>query len=187
MKRFLSIVLALMLLVAVVPTAAFAASATKTVYVSSTGTGTLNLRASASYDSKVVGYVKHNDTVTWKSVKGDWSKVTVKRTGVTGWLKTIYIDGTTKLLGTGYKAINAAKGEKVKVYKKADATSKVKGTITKSDTVLVSYTEDEFAYVTVTGSGLKGWILIDVIGKTVKLSADAVPFDAKTVYTVTAP
>ena len=181
MKRFVSILLALMLFIAVMPTAAFADS-TKTVYVSSTGSGTLNLREGPGYEYAVKGYVKHNYKVTVKATSGVWSQVKVKKTGKTGWIRTMYIDGTTKALGNGYKAIIAG----TKVYKKADSSSSVLGTITTADTVRVTYTEHDFAKVKVTDSGLTGWIPISCIGGTVKLIPDAPPSSSSTVYRTTA-
>ena len=166
MKRFLAILLAMMLIVAVLPTSALAAS-TKTVYVSRNGGNSrINLRTGPGYDYPESGNVaRHNDKVTVKSTDGEWSKVTVKRSGKTGWIRTYYIDGTTKELGTGTKLINKA----TKVYAKADTKSTVKGSLTAGDTVKVYYTERDFARVTVTGSTLKGWIPMRVIGDTVNL------------------
>ena len=181
MKRFVSILLALMLFIAVMPTTAFAGS-TKTVYVSSTGSGTLNLREGPGYEYEVKGYVKHNYKVSVKDTSGVWTKVKVKKTGKIGWIRTMYIDGTTKALGNGYKAIIAG----TKVYKKADSSSSVVGSITTADTVKVTYTEHDFASVKVTDSGLTGWIPISCIGGTVKLTPDAPPSSSSTVYRTTA-
>ena len=179
MKRVLCIMLALMLLMAMVPSTAFAAGSKK-VYVSSTGKGTLNLRAGPGYSYAVLGYVHHNNKVKTFETSGDWTKV--KYGKKIGWIKTMYIDGTTKELGKGYKAIDSA----TQVYAKADTGSSVVGSLTTSDTVKVYYTENDMASVRVTGSSLSGWIPISVIGATVTLKADTPPSSAKTAYRTTA-
>lgn len=114
MKKLIALMLALMLLVAALPVSAFAEYTAK-VYVSRTGKGTLNLRAGPGYLYIVQGYVKHNKKVTvTDETSGDWVKIKVGKK--TGWIKTMYVDGTTKELGNGYKAIDFA----TNVYKKAD-------------------------------------------------------------------
>ena len=179
MKRLLSIMLALVLLIAIVPTTAFAASSRR-VYISSTGKGTLNMRGGPGYDYTVVGYVSHNKKVKIYEEEDDWTLI--RNGSKYGWIKTMYIDGTTKELGNGYKAILQASN----VYAKADEGSAVKGSITTSDTVKVYYTENDMASVVVTDSGLSGWIPIDVIGGTVKLEPDTPPSSSSTVYRTTA-
>lgn len=181
MKRIVSLMLALMLIIAVMPTSAFAAS-TKTVYVSRNGGDSrIYLREGPGYDYEDIGsVVKHNDKVTVKKTSGEWSKVKVSRTGKTGWIRTYYIDGTTKKLGTGSHVVL----KKTKVYSKANNSSKVAGTLSKGDTVKVYYTECDFAKVTVTGSTLRGWIPMRLIGDEVDLKADKPSASAKTVYRV---
>lgn len=180
MKKLIALMLALMLLVAALPCAAFAEYKAK-VYVSCTGKGTLNLRAGPGYEFIVLGYVKHNKRVTVTDEEnGDWVKIKVGKK--IGWIKTMYVDGTTKELGEGYKAIDVA----TNVYKKADESSSVRGYITTSDTVRVFYTENDMASVRVTGSNLSGWIPIDTIGETVELKPDVPPVYSDTVYRTTA-
>ena len=179
MKRLLSIMLALVLLIAIVPTTAFAASSRR-VYISSTGKGTLNMRGGPGYDYTVVGYVSHNKKVKIYEEEDDWTLI--RNGSKYGWIKTMYIDGTTKELGNGYKAILQASN----VYAKADEGSAVKGSITTSDTVKVYYTENDMASVVVTDSGLSGWIPISCIGGTVTLKPDTPPASSSTVYRTTA-
>ncbi len=178
MKKILSIVLALTLLLAVLPASAFASSSRK-IYVSCNGKGTLNLRSGPGYEYESIGYVHHNDRVKVYESSGVWSRIKYK--GKTGWIRTMYIDGTTKALGTGFKAIVAA----TNVYSSADATAVV-GFVTTADTVKVYYTERDFASVHVSDSGLSGWIPISCIGGTVKLTADNPPVDSDAVYRTTA-
>lgn len=178
MKKILAIVLALTLLIAVLPASAFAASSKK-IYVSSTGKGTLNLRSGPGYEYASIGYVHHNNKVKVYESSGVWSRI--KYGGKTGWIRTMYIDGTTKALGNGYKAIVAP----TSVYSSADATSVV-GSVSTADTVKVYYTERDFASVHVSDSGLSGWIPISCIGGTVKLTADNPPSGSDVVYRTTA-
>lgn len=178
MKKLLSIMLVLMLLVAMVPSTALAAS--KKVYVSSTGKGTLNMRGGPGYEYTVVGYVSHNAKVKTYEEDGDWTLI--KKGKLYGWIKTIYIDGTTKALGNGFKAIDY----NTPVYAKADESSSVKGNITTADTVKVYYTENDMASVVVTDSNLSGWIPIDAIGETVKVVPDTPPSYSDSVYRTTA-
>lgn len=181
MKKLIALMLAMMLVVAVMPTAAFAAS-TKTVYVSRNGGNSrINLRSGPGYDYEATGNVaRHNDKVTVSKTSGSWSKVTVSRTGKTGWIRTYYIDGTTKALGKGTHEITA----KTKVYKEADNSSKVYGSLAVGDTVKVYYTERDFAKVTITGSTVRGWIPMRVIGDEVDLTAVKPSSTADTVYRV---
>ena len=106
MKRLVSMILAVMLFVAVIPATAFASSS-KTVYVSRNG-GKIYMRTGPGYDYEAGSTVKHNAKVTVKDTSGKWSKIKVNSTGKTGWIRTMYINGTTKDLGTGYKAIKEA-------------------------------------------------------------------------------
>jgi len=123
MKRFVAILLAVMLMIAVMPTAAFAAS-TKTVYVSRGDTNSrIYFRSGPGYDYPEKGTVYHKDKVSVIESGDDWSKVKITSTkgsylGATGYIRTYYIDGTTEALCTGAKAIKIA----TKVYASADTS-----------------------------------------------------------------
>lgn len=180
MKRFIAIFLAAMLLVAVMPVSAFASS-TKTVYVSRNGSGTLNLRKGPGYDYGTTGsYAYHNSKVSVLDTSGKWSKVKVKSSGKTGWIRTYYIDGTTKSLGTGTHKITKA----ATVRASASSSASSKGSVSVGDTVKVYYTERDYASVTVTGSSVKGWIPMSCIGGKVSMKADEPTSSASTVYRV---
>ena len=180
MKRFLAIVLTAMLLVAALPVSAFA-DTTKTVYVSRNGSGQINLRKGAGYSYEVTGnYAYHNSKVSVLSSSGKWSKVKVKSSGKVGWIRTYYIDGTTKALGTGTHQIKSA----ASVYAKADSSSSKKGSVAAGDTVKVFYTERDFASVTITGSSVEGWIPMSCIGGAVNLTPEKPSGGAKTAYRV---
>lgn len=179
MKKLLSIMLALMLLVAMIPSTAMAAGSKK-VYISSTGKGTLNMRGGPGTEYTVVGYVSHNKKVRTYEEDGEWTLI--KNGSKYGWIKTMYIDGTTKALGNGFKAINLASP----VYALADVYSATVGSVSTLDTVKVYYTENDMASVVVTDTGLSGWIPISVIGVTVKVVADNPPAGSDSTYRTTA-
>ncbi len=182
MKRFISILLALMLFVAIIPATAFAAS-TKTVYISRNGEGTINLRKGPGYDYAITGsYAHHNNKVTVKKTSGKWSKVTVNATGKTGWIRTYYIDGTTKKLGTGVHVIKKS----ATVYATAKSSAAKKGKVVKGDTVKVYYTERDYAKVAINGVSGMGWIPMSCIGGVVDPTPDKPSGGSKEVYSTTA-
>ncbi len=89
MKRFLLI--ALVLLLAFTMTGMAEELSTATVYVRAGG-GTLNLREGQGTNTKSLGFVKHGDKVTIVEYNPDgWSKITVERTGLTGYINTAYL------------------------------------------------------------------------------------------------
>lgn len=182
MKRFLAIFLAAMLLVAVMPVSAFA-SGTKTVYISRNGSGQINLRKGAGYDYGVTGnYVYHNNKVEVLKTSGKWSKVKVKSSGKSGWIRTYYIDGTTKSLGTGTHKIK----KDASVHSKASSSSSKVGEVEVGDTVKVYYTERDYASVTVSGSSVKGWIPMSCIGGVASTKVESPSSGSGTVYRVKA-
>lgn len=156
MKKLISILLAVILLMSALPFTALA-STKYTVYISSTGSGTMNLRAGPGKDYDVKGYVYHGDKVSVLDEDGIWSRVKTS-SGKTGWIKTKYIDGTTKALGTGYKYIDAD-GNAVNVRSGAGTGYSVKGKAYDGAKVKVLNTEDNWAKVTVQSSGLTGWVM----------------------------
>ena len=162
MKRVLAILLAAMLLACALPAGALASSP-KTVYVSSTGSGTLNLRSGPGKDYEVKGYVYHGDKVTPLDKSGEWSKVKTA-SGKTGWIKTKYIDGTTKALGTGTKTVKVPSGSELNLRSGPGNEYSVKGQVKNGATVKVLNTEDDWVKVTVSSSGKTGWIKVKYIG-----------------------
>ena len=187
MKRILSMLLVLTLCMAMLPVAALAAS-TKTVYVSSTGSGTLNLRKGPGKSYAVIGYVHHGDKVTpTGTTSGEWSKITTSK-GKTGWIKTMYFDGTTKELGTGWKNLKLTGSQTMALRKGPGSSYASKATLHAGDTVKVLYTEDGWAKVSVYASGKTGWIKISKIGSTASTGTDpeTPPSSAKKVYRTTA-
>lgn len=149
------ILLALALLLGAFPASAMAASR-KTVYVSSTGSGTLNLRAGPGKDYDVKGYVHHGDRVSVLDERGIWSKV---RTDdyKTGWIKTKYIDGTTRALGTGTKTVRTS-GDSLNLRSGPGTHYSVRGYVWNGARVKVLNTEDDWVKVTVQSTGDTGWI-----------------------------
>ena len=182
MKRVFAILLVMMLCIAMLPATAFAGS--KTVYI--INNGTIYLRAGAGRTYEALGTVKHGDTVSVKGSSGEWSKVKVARTGKTGWIKTMYFDGTTKWLGTG---IHAIKTSTTLNLRRGPSTSySIKSLLYPDDTVKVMETENSWAKVTVSADGLIGWIPIKYVGEIVTPSpaVTVVPASQRKVYHVTA-
>ena len=70
--------------------------------------------------------------------------------GYTGWIRTYYVDGTTKTLCTGSRKIKTA----TKVYASPNTGSAKRGSLSVGETVKVYYFERDFARVIVNGSGL---------------------------------
>lgn len=186
MKRIVSILLAVMLLIAVLPSAAFAAT-TKTVYVSRGDSNSrIYIRSGAGYDYPEKGVVYHKDQVSVLDESGKWSKVTITSTkggykGTTGWIRTYYVDGTTQRLCEGSKAIKST----TKLYASYSTKSSVRGTLYAGDTVKVYYFEQDFAKVIVNGSGKSGWVPMRVIGGTVDPTPEP-PATGSKVYHTTA-
>lgn len=160
MKRLLSILLAVLLLASALPLSAFAETK-YTVYVSSTGSGTLSLREGPGKDYDVIGYVYHGDKVTKLKTSGEWSRVQTSK-NKKGWIKTKYIDGTTKKLGTGYKYVETGGGSiNLRTGPGTDYSSK--GSVKNGAKVKVLNTEDNWVKVTVQSSGATGWIMAKYI------------------------
>ncbi|MBQ6373449.1 MAG: SH3 domain-containing protein [Clostridia bacterium] len=158
MKKLIAILLAVTLLAAVLPGAALA-DGKKTIYISSTGDGTMNLRKGPGKEYGVKGYVHHGDKVTQLDTDGIWSKVKTASNKV-GWIKTKYIDGTTKKLGTGYKLIDGTPT----MRSGPGGSYSSKGKVKDGSKVKVLYTEDDWAKVRVSSTGKTGWIKASYIG-----------------------
>ena len=161
MKRYFAIVLAVMLLLAAALPGAAMAEGKYTVYISSTGSGTLTLRAGPGTDYGVNGYVYHGDRVTKLDASGIWSRVKTAE-GKTGWIKTKYIDGTTRELGTGYKYVKTGGGA-VNLRAGAGTGYASKGSVGNGAKVKVLNTEGAWVRVTVQSSGKTGWIMAKYI------------------------
>ena len=181
MKKVITMLLAVMLLLSALPVGAMAATK-YTVYISSTGSGTLNLRSGpgTSYSSK--GYVHHGDKVTRLDTSGIWSRVKTA-SGVTGWIKTMYIDGTTQALGTGYKTISASGAVNLRSGPGTSYSSKAK--LYSGTKVKVVETEGSWARVTVQSSGKTGWVMRKYIsGSSSGGSSETSSDDTQKVYRV---
>ena len=162
MKRLLSLLL-ILLLCAALPAGALAASGAKTVYISATGSGSLNLRGGPGKEYETVGYVYHGDKVTPGKTSGEWTRVRVSGNGATGWIKTKYIDGTTRSLGSGTWKITASAA--VNLRSGPGTSYGIRGTVQPGYRVKVLNTEDDWIRVTVQNTGATGWIKASAIGK----------------------
>lgn len=187
MKKALSLLLVVLLMMTMLPVSALAAS-TKTVYVSSTGNGTLNVRSGPGKDYSIKGYVHHGDSVDQLSTDGEWSKVKVHDNGVTGWIKTKYIDGTTKDLGSGSKTVKVSSGSSLNLRTGPGTSYSIKGLVANGSKVKVIGTEDDWVKVTVSSSGKTGWIMAKYIGASSGSSSSGSSSggsSAQSVYSVT--
>ena len=155
MKKVFAILLTMALLLGALPMTALAAGR-YTVYISSTGSGTLTLRSGPGTDYGVNGYVSHGDKVTELDTRGIWSRVRTAN-GTTGWIKTKYIDGTTRELGTGYKYVRTDGGS-VTLRAGAGSDYASRGSVANGAKVKVLNTEGNWVRVTVQSSGKTGWI-----------------------------
>lgn len=189
MKRVITMILAVLLLMSALPMSALAATK-YTVYISSTGSGTLNLRSGPGKDYDVKGYVSHGDRVTLLDEEDEWSEVRTA-SGRTGWIKTKYIDGTTRSLGSGYKYVKT-NGGSINLRTGAGTGYGVKGSVANGAKVKVLNTEDSWARVTVQSSGATGWIMAKYLsdtapggGSSSSEGGSAVSGGAQQVYRVT--
>lgn len=160
MKRVFAILMVMALLAAALPVGAMAATK-YTVYISSTGSGTLTLRSGPGTDYGVNGYVHHGDRVTRLDTSGAWSRVKTSG-GRTGWIKTKYINGETRELGTGYKYVKTSGGA-VNLRAGAGTEYASRGTVANGAKVKVLNTEGAWVRVTVQSTGRTGWIMAKYI------------------------
>lgn len=159
MKKMLSVLLTCLLMMAMLMPTALAEDAS--VYVSSTGDGTLNLRSGPGKSYDVKGYVYHSSSVTEISQSGEWSKVKVDATGKTGWIKTKYIDGTTKALGTGKQTVSCPSNLNLRSGPSTEYA--IKGKVKNGASVKVLNTEDNWVKITDYTTGKTGWIMAKYI------------------------
>ena len=155
MKRVFSMLMAVLLILCALPVSAVAET-WKTVYISSTGSGTMNMREGPGMDYDVCGYVHHGEEVEVLSKSGIWSRVR-NEDGDKGWIKTKYIDGTTKALGTGTKTVKTSGGS-LNLRTGPGTGYDVKGQVANGAKVKVLNTEGSWVKVTVQSSGRTGWI-----------------------------
>ena len=163
MKKYLKILLSTCLVLALLVGTALAE--TRSVYISSTGSGTLNVRSGPGKSYSVSGYVHHGDAVTLTgTTSGEWTKVKVNDNGVTGWIKTKYIDGTTASLGSGTKTVSVPGGLNLNLRSGPSTGHSILGKVRSGDTVKVLNTEDAWVRVSVSRTGQSGWIMAKYIG-----------------------
>lgn len=174
MKRFLAILLASILLIAVIPAAAFAASPSLNSEDSDSanckGTvayaainrnhGSIQLRKGPGYEFSRTHTLKHGDKLLVIHSDRKWSYVRLFRNGKKGWVRNHYVDGTCHALIHGVHMIK----RKTPVYKHAHHTSKVLGTLLPGATVRVYKFSHSYAYVKGVNNSLDGgWTRIDAI------------------------
>ena len=157
MKRILSVLLAMLLIVAMLSGAALA-DTTKTVYISSTGKGSLNLRSGpgTSYASK--GTLKNGTAVKVVETEDNWAKITVKSSGKTGWVMLKYIsdDAPVSPTPTEYK-VRSVTADSLNIRKGAGTEYGKVGILHKGDAIKVLGSSGNWYHIQ-TVKGLKGWV-----------------------------
>ncbi len=88
-KKILAVLLVLMLILGALPVAGFAATE-GTVKTTQSG-GSLNLRAGPSTSHESLGYVQDGDAIIVNFQGTEWSNITVKKSGKSGYIKNKYI------------------------------------------------------------------------------------------------
>ncbi len=148
----------------------------KNVYINENG-GTLNVRAGEGTGYAINGYVAHGDAITVQHVGSTWAKIRVNGSGVTGYIKNIYIYGyATAGWGAFVDSVNGGSapvtptgpyeaGVVVTKYAKslvniraaASSSSAKVGSVTRG-TYLKIYGSEGNWYKVVTKGGLVGYI-----------------------------
>lgn len=90
-----------------------------TVYVGKDG-GSLNVRKGPGTDYGIAGYVKHGQSISILSEGSTWTKIKVKSSGVTGYIKNKYIVGLSSASGSSSPSSSGS-------YDAASVTTKTYG------------------------------------------------------------
>ena len=118
-RRALCLVMVAAMLLATAMPALAASKKGKGAYVVSTVErgDRLNVHASASIDGKIIGHLKKNTVVVYKSIKNGWWKVSFY--GGSGYVDRRFLTSVASLPSAKYKAV-----KKVPVYAKASKNSR---------------------------------------------------------------
>lgn len=159
-KRFLGILLTLVLLAScIAPATALAETISGTLKMPNAG-GTLHLRSGASKLSASAGYVQDGDSLRIdldKAARDNedelWVKVTVSRTGKSGYIKTKYI---STFAGTSVY-VNP-EGGSLKVRSGPGTSYSVAGYVAHRDSISVLSRGETWSKIKVTATGKTGYI-----------------------------
>lgn len=164
-KRFLTALLALILALGCLAPAALAAS---DAWVKmSTTDGSLHLRKGPGKLYGSAGYVKHGDAidvyfgetgVDWEGE--EWTRIYVERTGKSGYIKTKYISYASVSGGTssGPSVYVSKNGGSLNVRKGPGKSFGVAGYVQHGQSVTVHANGGEWSQITVTATGVTGYI-----------------------------
>lgn len=156
MKR-LSVFLMCLILIFVIPVSSFAAAtSTRIIWICTEGTGSLNLREGPGTGYTVLGYVYDGDAVTLLEEDSSWSRIRT-RNGSTGWIKSMYIDGTTEALLTGTKQIITSLNQ-LTLRSKAGTSYEAVGTIKNGTLVTVTKVDGSWSRIRTSDTDETGWI-----------------------------
>ncbi len=140
----------------------------KNVYISESG-GTLNVRSGPGTNYSVRGYVNHGDSISIVSLGDEWSKITVTKSGITGYIKSKYIYGYSSAGWNediyddsvySYEAgivVTKYKGSTVNIRSSASTSGAIKGAVTTGDYLKITGVSGNWYRVT-TCKGLSGYI-----------------------------
>ena len=154
-KKILAICLALTLVLCTLPLAGFAATAAK-VKMPNEG-GSLNLRSGPGTNYSSVGYVQDGDSIQVYAENGEWSSITVDRTGKSGYIKTKYISTNASASTTAYVYVSADGGS-LKVRAGAGTNYGVNGYVQHGDAIMVLSKGDVWSQIKVNKNGVTGYI-----------------------------
>ena len=157
MKRFLTVCLSVILLLALCASTALAEGAVvKTQY----SDGSLKLRAGAGTGYAVNGYVKNGDAIEVLEKGSVWSRVKAVRTGKTGYIKNMYISVTSSAEGMerGKNVYVSENGGSLKVRAGAGTNYAVNGYVQHGDAITVLSLGDAWSMIRVEKNGVVGFI-----------------------------
>ena len=159
-KRFLGMILAMILiLTCLAPASALAETVSGKVKMPNAG-GSLHLRSKASKTSTSVGYVQDGDSlqvnlgVAARDGEDElWVKVTVSRTGKTGYIKSKYISR-----GVGPTVYVNPEGGSLKVRSGPSTSHSVAGYVQHGQSISVQSRGSTWSKIKVTSTGVSGYI-----------------------------
>lgn len=151
-----------------------------TIYVGKDG-GSLTLRAGKGTGYAVAGYAVHGESVTVLDSSGEWWKITVDRTGKTGYLRGAYVrdDGATVYVGKdgGSLVLRAGKGTNYGVA----------GYVVQGEAIAILENSGEWSKIRVERTGKAGYVRASYIrgGATPPPSSDVQSYEPALLTTKT--
>lgn len=163
-KKLAALVLSLLLCLGAFAPAAFAATATSYVVLPDNMTG-LNVRSGPGTNYSVAGWAIDGDEIDLIKIGSSWTKITVLRSGKTGYIRNAYIKDLPKDSQTGSDhpqtsgtaTAGRVSGRSVNLRKGAGTGYGSVGSLVSGTKLKIWGSEGNWYYVT-TLSGKTGWI-----------------------------